>query len=425
MSSCREARDAILAAARGQVTEAQRLRLDEHLAGCAACREERGQWMLLERLGSLPPPRLGAAAQQQILRRLVTEPAPAAPRSAPVPAAPRRWALGLAAAAVLLLAWRLAPRPGAELAAVAPAQREAGPATLVEARQGGQVTMQGVTIEYAAGTRLRLREAERQVELLRGEVEVDVTPQRQEGARFRVLTAGFIVEVLGTRFRVTEDGVLTLRGRVQVLDRQGRVLSVLGAGERWSAGPAAAAGPADPLRPAAPAAARSEPAPAAGRGEPAPAAPPAPASAQPAEAPRPTGPAPQRRPALPSAGRRIAEARSALASGDVALARRRLGEARAAAPSRAQRAALGLIEAECLLSERRYDQAIAAYRGVSQEHADDPAGETAAFAVAQLLSERGAAEEARSALEAYLRRYPQGRFVREVSAKLRGPSAKR
>src|SRR5206468_2180078 len=41
---CRQARETILAVVRGRATEAERLRLEEHLAGCEPCRVERGQW---------------------------------------------------------------------------------------------------------------------------------------------------------------------------------------------------------------------------------------------------------------------------------------------------------------------------------------------------------------------------------------------
>jgi len=100
------------------------------------------------------------------------------------------------------------------------------------------------------------------------------------------------------------------------------------------------------------------------------------------------------------------------------LARQRISEALAAEPTRTQRAAIGLLQAECLLGEQRFDVAIKAYQRVAEQFPEDPSGETAAFAVAQFLTERGNSEESRAAIDAYLKRYPNGRFVREVSEKL-------
>lgn len=404
MNRCNEARAAILAAARREVTEAQRLLLEEHLGTCASCREERGRFLLLARLGEAQVPRLSAESQRQVLQHLIA----LSSRPAEQGAAPRRsarhawaWPLSFGAAAAVALAlvlWRSAPPPRPPVIA-APAPPAA--AALHGEREGmrdgardGAIELAGAQLWYRAGTVLRLDRDRREVALLRGEVEVDVTPSA-EARRFRVRAPRFVVEVLGTRFRVREDGVDTLRGRVRVLDLQERELATLGPGEGYRApAPASAPAPAPSPPPAPPA--------------------PTPASPEPRPAPMPA------RPVVVQVGarQRIAQARSALASGDTVLARQRLAEALAAGPSQPERAAIALLQADCLLSERRYEPAIAAYRALAARHPADPAGETAAFALAQLLSERGDEAAARAALEAYLARYPDGRFAREASAKL-------
>jgi anti-sigma factor RsiW len=50
MTSCRQMRRAILATMHRQASEAVRLRLEQHLAVCAACRAEKSRWLLVEHL---------------------------------------------------------------------------------------------------------------------------------------------------------------------------------------------------------------------------------------------------------------------------------------------------------------------------------------------------------------------------------------
>ena len=428
---CRESRMAILAAARGQATDAERLRLDEHLDTCASCRRERAQWLLMERLSQVPAPHLGNDAQRQMIQRLTMTAIESSERIAePAPMPQRRpWALGLVAAAVLaLLLWRLERRADPPMVAHAPsvsssveqkALPKAAATQVIQGRHDGTMELIGAKILYKANTVLRLHDSGRQVDLLQGEVEVDVTPaHRAQGERFRVQAARFMVEVLGTRFRVTEDSVLTLRGRVRVIDPQGHELAVLTAGERWQVDAPA------PVVPIQPTQLQHEPS-VATPGAPIRSTIPVPALPAPATATSSAAPplavapvTPTSRPRPPTARQRIALARSALADGHLDLARQRISEALAAEPTRTQRAAIGLLQAECLLGEQRFDVAIKAYQRVAEQFPEDPSGETAAFAVAQFLTERGNSEESRAAIDAYLKRYPNGRFVREVSEKL-------
>jgi TolA-binding protein len=123
-------------------------------------------------------------------------------------------------------------------------------------------------------------------------------------------------------------------------------------------------------------------------------------------------------PPAPHAGRLLAEARSLLAGGDAREARARIAAALLARPTPRQQAIAELLSADALLVERRRDLALAAYRRVADIYSSFAEGETAAYAAAQLLVERGSTREARAALETYVARYPAGRFVREAREKL-------
>jgi len=120
----------------------------------------------------------------------------------------------------------------------------------------------------------------------------------------------------------------------------------------------------------------------------------------------------------PSVERLLSSARTALAGGDTHRARECVAGALAARPRARQRAIAELLSADTLLVESRYAAALAAYRRTMDAFGKYPEGETAAFALAQLLSERGPQEQARKALRRYLARYPAGRFAEEVEKKL-------
>ena len=90
----------------------------------------------------------------------------------------------------------------------------------------------------------------------------------------------------------------------------------------------------------------------------------------------------------------------------------------AARPTPREQASAELLQADSLLVEKRKTEAVLEYRRVAARWASSAAGETASFAVAQILWERGPTEEAQSALRAYLTRYPTGRFSREVKEHL-------
>ena len=76
------------------------------------------------------------------------------------------------------------------------------------------------------------------------------------------------------------------------------------------------------------------------------------------------------------------------------------------------------IHAESYLSEGRYADAVAGYRIVFRDFPHTPQAESALYAVAQLESEHGRPVEARASLQAYLARYPHGRFAKEAADRL-------
>lgn len=412
MISCRQARRIIVDRVREQSGEADRLLLEDHLATCPTCREERGRWALLEKLRDSPTPSLTSDARVRVLAQLLESPvAPAspAPRLRPV-----RPALTLAlAAAVMAFAWG----PRVWKAALRPSQVQVDQAprpadgktppngtqqpALFHADAAGATNLPGVHIAYAAGTTMRTGANQREVHLLEGEIDVDVTPGGP--GDFRVVASRFVVVVLGTRFVVRTDSVRTLRGRVRVESPSGQTLAVLGMGDTWTLAPQSLG--SDPPESAS-------------------ASPPATEAKRRTVRPASQAPlvVPKRETDLePPAGTcdgLLREARSLLVGGDTARARDRIAAALAGKPTQRERARGELLSADALLVERQRLQAMEAYRKVDERFADLPEGDSAGFMAAQLASEHGMRDEARAAFERYLTRHPVGRFAREARDKL-------
>jgi ferric-dicitrate binding protein FerR (iron transport regulator) len=464
MSSCRRMRDAIVEVVRRQATEADRLRLEQHLATCRSCGAEKAQWLLMEHLDATNPQRLSPDARTRILGRLTDLPeldvsdVRRAPRWSP---ALMGGTLVVAAAAALLLLLPGRHRADGSVAAVA---RDLGPQPVltgkarpetIHAQTAGTLEAGRAHIIYAAGTALDVLPGDSALELLAGELDVDVTPGGPE--HFRVITPRFTVEVLGTRFIVNLDRVMTLRGVVRVVTSDasgGRPIALVRAGQTWSCPESlakadlagnAAAGPG--LEPASE---RPNHVPSSGSGEAegrraladspidgsdadgvardrtthgTAAAPNATALAgsDSARSPRRSTVARRTHAANPpsvSVEQSLADARAALATGNSQRARVCVATALRGRPKARQRAMADLLSADALLVESRYDAAVAAYRRTMDRFAVYPEGETAAFALAQLLSERGPEDRAHEALVQYLAHYPTGRFAEEVARKL-------
>jgi TolA-binding protein len=414
--SCRQARDAIIAVFRRQATEAESLRLEVHLGLCASCRSEKARWHVMEQLRDQPPPRLGEAARGRVLGNiLMCSPAGIEMRERGQRryAMPFMLAVAAVAAVVLSLALHRNPAPATIHPALVQDQTEAQldnqlEDRIIRAQSPGTVETPGARIIYRAGTSFRMLEHGRRIELLVGEVDVQVAPGGP--GLFRVVAPRFIVEVIGTRFVVRPTGVETMQGTVRIVDANGRELAVLQAGQTWNKqqsgllplalpedGFLPAPGPIGLPRAVAPALATQD-------------------STSTSDRHQLEGEAKQ--PGKNRVDQLIAEARSALAAGDTERARARIATALGARPTGRQRAVADLLAAASFLVEGRYEEALAAYRRTAESFGKYPESETAAFAMAQLLCERDSTDEARTALQAYIERYPEGRFVQDARRKL-------
>jgi hypothetical protein len=367
MISCRRSRALLVEHVRGAVGEAALFQLDQHLAACAACRVERARWQTVRALRDGPPAELSAAARARIARRLGEGRPPTAPRR-PTVARPRLL-VGLAIASALpLVAWLLgAPR------AVEP----------LRADRAGTLQFGGAQLGYRAGTVAELRRRAHAVALEAGELEVSL---RAGAPPLRVSTRTFVVTIEQSHAVFAADSVRVLDGEVRVFTTDERPLATVTAGERW------------PRPPVAPPPVENPPV----------APPPA------AATPRTT----HAHAAGVTAALALDRARSALAAGDAREARRWIQRALAAASSPRDRAEAELFTAESYLVDQQPERAVAAYRQVAGTWAQQPEGEAAAFAAAQVLGERGRAAESEAAFRDYLARYPDGRFAREARDRL-------
>jgi TolA-binding protein len=217
------------------------------------------------------------------------------------------------------------------------------------------------------------------------------------------------------------ERVRTLHGVVRVVDNEGRELSIVPAGQSWHLGQAPL-----PLQAQAPAASPSPAPRVVAEDKPAAAAPKTRALAMrttpetrsalskpPSEAPV----------ATPSAEAHLAEARMLLASGDTGQARERIAVALTLHPTIRQRANAELLTANSLLAERRYHEAMLAFRRTATIYANQPEGELATFALAQLLAEQGLGAESQAVFRQYMDNYSTGQFVAEVRRRLHQPKA--
>jgi FecR protein len=389
-------------------SEAERLRVEQHLTSCAECSEVLAATRFVRATLRSAQGGLSGPARERALTRAFAASAAAPARSAGSVRHIWTGALLLNSAAAALLVWwsgrDMSPAPQALRApqAQAVAERFVASETLAPALDAGErlpateLAAAPAWIEaeaqqrhefghasvlLARATRARFEQATSTVVLDSGRVEVDVDASR--GRPFRVLTQHFRVEVLGTRFAVTPRSVVVKRGHVQVFALDGRVLaSDLAAGSSFSYDARSAA-----------------------RGE-------RDAGAHAQQAGAAAAPA-----VAESAGTWLARAREALGQGELARALDLVARAEASAPGRRERAEAGTLRAELALLGKQPARAITLYAEVAEQFADLPAGENAAFAAAQHAARSLPARE-RALLERYLALYPHGRFVDEAKRRL-------
>lgn len=445
------------------LSAAASLTLEEHLASCARCSADARQLDGLRELSDLGASPLERAVRERaILRALtttVTTPV-AAPHSILAPDWLRPSAYGALAAIALVVVgvWlRAGAEPWANVASsgrLVSGQLDFGGEAVrsgerlqlvgsLQTRSGAVVELAHATVQLRPGTRADWNGSTHVVGLREGSLVANVDPKRK--APFSVETASFRALVLGTQFEVTEARVKVWHGQVQVIALDGRELARLSAGQSYSV-PALSRG-----LPAAAAAAQ----PTAAAGAPAEQARVVTEAEPTGSGARPAGPsardAVRSRRALERARARNAKSSAVAAHGGaqvtrsegdtddaadlldsarVELAARRveaarvlIGRALAASLEPGTRAEALSLRAECALVAGDPAAAVRGYLEVAERYASLPAGESALFAAARTEADRKATARARLTLERYLTRYPNGRFTKEASARLRELSA--
>jgi ferric-dicitrate binding protein FerR (iron transport regulator) len=372
------------------LSNASRLALEEHLASCESCRADAAAIDQLRALADELPTELSAGRRTRAIRAaLATDVRAVRPARAPRP-----WALAasLAAAAIVLagigVSWIVASDPAMTIKddarkAAPPSETEPSPEnpspenpsaidppSHLLAEAGAVQVFDAATVELPNGGEVSYDRDTRRLTLVRGFLRVEIDPSRHQS--FRVDAPRFSVLVLGTIFEIDELQVRVLRGVVQVLAPDGRVLvERLEAGQSWRA------------------------------------------DLEPSETEAPTETeAPDTSP--DDARRLLARAREQIAARDFGVAGRSIDEALAAPHGTREAAEAATLRAE--MSKLRGDTAAAlrAYRDVARRYARLPAGESALFAAARIARQRGDRAEARALFDEYLSRYPHGRYRTEV-----------
>ena len=436
---CGSCRARLMTRMAGQASRADSIEIEAHLQSCAACRDEHARWSVIGALQQYEPA-LGTDVRERLVARLTEEAVSQGSQARQRATAGRPIARGfaLAAAAVVALAWVGSAlwKPAARVLSgevlvgerTVTAGGRIGDEASLSSTRGGSVLLDGPRVELQAGTTLAWSRPRRAIALERGQVTVDVVPG--QGQRFRVTTADFIVEVVGTRFTVTPTSVATEHGTVRVLTPTENEIAQVTAGEMWSlsdhdlrTGSKATGALAQGVTrfelkmPSAPAAS-SPAAPAVAAPAPTLDAPLAPAAVVAAEGSRRAAPRSHQGAADGGAAALLDEAHVALADGKAATARQLVRAALRRPGARSLGAEANLLLAEAFLVEKRKAQAITAYHGVVLRYPRSSAAEGALFAAAELAQEMGRPDAARKDLVAYLRRYPHGRFVAETTARL-------
>lgn len=374
------------------LSEAERLRLEQHLTACAACRRESDLARNITQLVLAAPSMLSESSRERAIAASFARATSEEARRASTHWL-RSTGIAVAAAAMLALGLRFAHQ-GNDDAALAVASKAVGsqaapsvaepPASMaaaamptapapdqwldVDTAETRRFAHAQVTLD--AHARVRFDAASSTLELARGRASIDVDASK--GAPFAVQTSTFRVQVLGTQFVVTPESVEVLRGRVAIThNRDTAHVRKLGPGETYR--------PSEGVR-----------------------------AHVSHVAPR----------QVVGTAELLRQAHRALAQGEPATARGLIERAQQSATKRSERAEAGTLSAECSMLEQKPVEAQRAYLAVAERYGALPAGENALFAAAQ-LSQPSDLAQARGLLESYLARYPRGRFVEEARARLR------
>jgi TolA-binding protein len=119
-----------------------------------------------------------------------------------------------------------------------------------------------------------------------------------------------------------------------------------------------------------------------------------------------------------SATQSLADARHALARGQVARARELATSAKARATSSTERAEADTLLAECDRAQGDSAAATDKYEAAAKQYEGSAAGETALFAAGKSADESGNRARARSLFQAYLSKYPSGRYAAEATRRM-------
>ena len=408
----------------------ERLRVEAHLLQCTRChRDHRGMLKVVglihDRIENVVKPQVQARAIARALLRsrdAVGSGVLALPGAVRFGLGPKmEWRLAIATACVVLVAGsglqlRLERGEAASLltashlvsGALAVNGSALGPGDAIPTQQ--ELASKGSFVVDLAHARLsaehvdsfRWSAAERAVTMRGAVVNVSVDPSRHQS--FRVITPHFMVDVLGTQFKVALDTVAVTRGRVRVLSAAGAPLAELGPGQVWSyVAPASALAALDTAR-----------------GGPESVV----VATDAAELGSVANSAPDTIPAVdaaaaPPVGELLLRARHRLASGDAQGAAVDLDAALRGGASRSQQAEAYMLKGDCALVQRDSRSAVRQYLDVSRRFAASPMAETALFAAARVEWNSGSNEAARGLLHNYRVRYPTGLFKSEVDARLR------
>jgi len=390
---------------------AERLRLEEHLQTCAACRDDAYALDVITAITRSPElPSLGGRARERAIagalmhatRKPTPELMPARSRSSL-----RVWAgAGLVAAAAAAVVLVVTSGDNRETVRAAAASDDAALLVAGDVTAGGSAVEVGSRIEPGAdmathqGARLLVGRAEIEIDpaseiAWQPEVEtlslrtgaVRASVKRDPSRTFRVVTETFVVEVVGTRFEVTPESVEVYEGTVRIVGPDGDVLvAALTEGESWQAGVAAKTTPKKKR-----------------------------AHKRPRKRTKQTVEVAE---VEADVGALLTSARSHLASKSVDSAKEDIQRALDAEPNRKEQAEAYSLIAECALVSGEAAKAARLYLQVADKYRGLPAAENALFAAARIEANAGHAAEARDKLELYLERYPSGRFQAEAKRRL-------